>query len=608
MFKKIFLLALTAILTGCATSDIQPEPPAALAYTVMIYMNGSDLESEFGAATDDLAEMLDSGLDSQNANVLILTGGTNRWQNSAIPETECVIWRLADGALFEQHSFGMVNMGCPDTLSEFITFCRDEFPAEKYGLIMWDHGGGAIAGFGHDEKFYDDALTLADMEKAFNEAGLAEEKLEFLGFDACFMATFEMAMLARHFARVMIASADLEPGEGWDYHFLAAFNEEICAFALGEIIVDTFFEYYETRGLADEEILTLSVIDLEKVPEVSRALGRIVPAELSPHLFREFAARRAATKTFGECSPRDNYADMVDIGDMARQLANLRPHEAKALIYALKNCVTYSRHNLGTEVHGLSAFYIYGGKSQGISSLQTYSALEADSDYTQFLHMFFEGLLLERGSESICTELAVWTPRPRPRQARNERRGQDSAATHSLEAETKVRNGIENETEIASENIFLLAALVQSPFKAEFLVPKIGGEHAIFFPVGETKTAQRFAVPAKVNGREAEIIVQFSDTWKILGARYTLPGTFPKGHDPLVAGDVIALYRLEYDFATNAERWVKTAPITLDAAPQITWHKPPEYAGFRHTDLCGNVFYTAPIRKYSHYCGLPKRA
>ena len=549
--------------TPLVEPSVEPsvEPPVATAYTVMIYMNGSDLESEFGAATDDLVEMIESGLDAQNANVLILTGGTNRWQASAIPETECVIWRLADGELFEQHSMGLVNMGNPDTLRDFIRFCQDGFPAERYGLIMWDHGGGSIVGFGHDEKFYDDALTLADMERAFDEAGLAEERLEFLGFDACLMATVEMAVLARKFARVMIASADLEPGEGWDYRFLAALNEDICGFALGEIIVDTFFEYYKTRGLYDEEILTLSVVDLEKVGAVMDALGRLVPGELSEQKFRAMAFRRAATKTFGQCSPRDNYADMVDIGDMAHQLADLYPRESRAVLDALKNCVTYNRHNLDTEVYGLSTFYIYGGKSRGIGSLQTYSALEADENFTRFLHMFFQKLLQERESESIHTETVLW--------------------------------------ELVENNTFRTAALIQPPFETNFRVPKIGNEYVALFPIGETKNARRYAIPAEVNGRDAEIIVHFSDPdGKILGARYTAPGAFQKGHDPLTAGDVLAFWRIEYDFETGLESWVKSALFTLDDAPTLTWHNPPSRfkQGFRHTDFCNNVFYSAPLQ------------
>ena len=600
MQMKIFvaLHALVLLLSVVAKETYAPpvEPPLASAYTVMIYMNGSDLESEFGAATDDLVEMIDSGLDSQNANVLILTGGAHRWQSGAIPETECIIWRLADGSLFELESMGMVNMGEPDTLRDFIQFCRDEFPAEKYGLIMWDHGGGSIAGFGHDENFYDDALTLADMEKAFREAGLGDERLEFLGFDACFMATVEMAVLARDFARVMIASEDLEPGEGWDYHFLAALNEEICGFALGEIIVDTFFDYYVRRELYDEEVLTLSVVDLEKVAEVMDALGRIVPQELTAQKFRTMATRRAETKTFGECSPRDNYADMVDIGDMAHRLADLFPREAKAVHYALKNCVTYNRHNLGTEVYGLSAFYIYGGKSQGISSLRTYSALEADENYTRFLHQFFEELLQTRESESIHTEVVIWA----------------AAAAKPL-----FTDGICREPHVPSgPEVYRMMSLIQPPFDDASLLPKMCGEYVALFPIGETKNARRFAVPAEVNGREAEIIVHISGDRKlhpasrervasdthprcrVLGIRYTSPGTFQKGHAPLVAGDVLAFWQVEYDFASGVESWVKTSAITLDAPPEITWHEPPPHflSGFRHTDLCRNVFYTAPAR------------
>ena len=223
--RKLVVLMVLCLLVSVTFPIVTLANTTETPYTIMIYMNGSDLESEFGAATDDLVEMLDSGLNSANANVIILTGGAKHWQNDAIPEYECVVWQLADGWLNELENFGKVNMGDSDTLRKFISYSMDNFPARKYGLIMWDHGGGSIAGFGHDEKFADGSLTLRDMRRAFDESGLRKNKLEFLGFDACLMATVEMAIVAADYAHVLIASEDLEPGDGWDYGFLSVLNQ-----------------------------------------------------------------------------------------------------------------------------------------------------------------------------------------------------------------------------------------------------------------------------------------------------------------------------------------------------------------------------------------------
>jgi hypothetical protein len=522
-------------------------------------MNGSDLESEFGAATDDLLEMIDSGLDSRNANVLILTGGTNRWQSDAIPENECIIWQLADGFLNELESMGKVNMGDPNTLRDFLSYCMKSFPAKKYGLIMWDHGGGSIAGFGHDEKFNDASMTLLDMKKAFDEAGLAKNKLEFLGFDACLMATVEMAVLASDYAKVLIAAEDLEPGEGWNYFFLSAFNDnpKISGLALGEIIVDSFYDFYVRHNLADEEILTLSVIDLSKVAPVMRAMGRLVNNETT---FSCMAIRRAATKTFGEGSPRDNYADMVDIGDMATQLADIYPREANAVLRALKNCVTYNRHNSDVEIFGLSTFYIYGGKSEGVPSLRMYSALQMDYAYTKFLHSFFDGLL-HRSGNIIDTRLVLWQP-------------------------------LENEN-------FRMAGLALSSEEENPRWAKINNEHVCLFPLARTATARRYAIPAVVNNQDADIIVVFTQEHfgKILGIRYNSENVFQKGYDPIDIGDEISFYRIEYDFAHMTENWTTGEPFAVEQPLHLTWHPAPHdfKTGRRHTDICNNIIFTPPI-------------
>jgi len=390
----ILFIILSLFALNTTTTAAEPKP-----YTIMLYMNGSDLESEIGAATTDLAEILGSGLRSENANVIIFTGGAERWHNDLISPAKCTIWSAADGLLYRQKDLGLLNMGCPHTLANFISYSMSAFPAEKYALILWDHGGGAIAGFGHDEHFdnlYDyGSLSLPEMDFAFRQAGLHKNKLEFLGFDSCLMATVEMAVIASSYARYLIASEDLEPGDGWDYAFLAYLNQNPLASGadIGREIVDTFMAFY---GEDSAEILTLSVTDLHCVASVMHTMGSLMEqcsekllADLSP-AFAALADRRADTKTFGEGSPRDNESDMVDIGDMAHQLYDIFPAESAALLHALQDAVIYNRHNSAIPLYGLSAYYVYGSPCS--EALQLYAQLNVDCAYNDYLQKFFAKL------------------------------------------------------------------------------------------------------------------------------------------------------------------------------------------------------------------------
>lgn len=451
-------------------------------YTIMIYMNGSDLESEIGAATVDLIEILESGLRSENANIVIFTGGTNRWQNDIIPANECAIWHIEDGKIFEVKRLGLLNMGEPDTLADFITFALENYPARKYGLIMWDHGGGAIAGFGHDEIFdymNEGSLTLPDMDYAFDKAGLNGQKLEWLGFDSCLMATVEMALIASKYAKYLVASEDLEPGDGWDYKFLALLNRYPWAngYVLGREIVDTFMDFY---GPYSDEILTLSVLDLNKVRPVMEAMGLLME-QCSDKLlsdysysFANLAKRRGYTKTFGEGSARDNESDMVDIGDMAHHLSDLFPQETAAVHKALNDAVLYNRYNSATPLYGLSAYYVYGGLFY--DSLELYAQLNVDEAYNEYLQKFFERL----HTRNRVKETVNW---------------------------------------------------------------HINGRSVVMYKGAELSHCCHYTIPARVNGKDCDVVVCCKNSqYEVLGYRHQEGIIKQKGYNFFEAGDRLAFY------------------------------------------------------------------
>ena len=108
--------------------------------TVMIYMLGSDLESSGGMATRDLQEIINANI-ADNVNIIVETGGATEWQNDVISSDTNQRYKCVSDKLKPlQDNLGIKIMTKPDTLTDFITYCKTNFPANRYMLIMWDHG------------------------------------------------------------------------------------------------------------------------------------------------------------------------------------------------------------------------------------------------------------------------------------------------------------------------------------------------------------------------------------------------------------------------------------------------------------------------------------
>ncbi|MBE3591058.1 MAG: hypothetical protein IMW98_09645, partial [Firmicutes bacterium] len=101
----------------------------------------------------------------------------------------------------------------PATLAEFMTWPAKNDPARRHGLNLWNHGVGSVVGFGADERYGGQSLSVAgsrqaleirrDLERAHERAGAT---LELIGLDGSLMSTTEVAYAVGPFARCMVAS------------------------------------------------------------------------------------------------------------------------------------------------------------------------------------------------------------------------------------------------------------------------------------------------------------------------------------------------------------------------------------------------------------------
>ena len=354
--------------------------------TIMVYMCGTDLESQGSMASYDLSEMAKANI-GDNVNVIIYTGGCSRWHINGISTKYNQIYQLTKNGQLAclNDNAGSTTMLTPENLAGFIEYCADKYEANRYGLILWDHGGGTISGYGYDEKYpRSGSLTLDKLDEALTEADV---KFDFVGFDACLMATAETGLMLSEHADYMIASEESEPGIGWYYtNWLSALgaNTSLPTTSIGKKIADDFVSTcsQETPGQA----ATLSVTDLAELKYVLPAKLSAFASETTDLIndggYSTVSKARGSSREFGASSG----VDMVDLADFA---AKIGTDDAKALKDAVLSCVKYNNTSRSmSNSYGLSIYFPYRSTSYVNQVLNTYDSIDMDSNYADCVKSF----------------------------------------------------------------------------------------------------------------------------------------------------------------------------------------------------------------------------
>lgn len=351
--------------------------------TILVYMCGADLESRSGMATKDLQEMLSASFGSK-VNLIVYTGGASQWRNNQISSRVNQIWQIKNKKLScLEENMGTASMTSPDTLLSFLEYGAKNFKADRYQLILWDHGCGSVTGYGHDEKNPNaGSMSLAGINKALKASNL---KFDFIGFDACLMATVENALMLSDYADYLIASEESEPGIGWYYtNWLTQLGENtsVSTLELGKTICDDFTS--ACKKACPGQATTLSVVDLAElehtVPEKLAAFSRSMTGLIEGKEYSTVSNARNGSREFAASSR----TDMVDLTDLATKLGN---DEGSALAGVLKSAVKYNRSTIA-DAYGLSIFFPYKKVSNVDKAVSTYAAIGLDDSYSEAIRAF----------------------------------------------------------------------------------------------------------------------------------------------------------------------------------------------------------------------------
>jgi|GEM_PF-3663946 len=413
LFAAIVLMfALGACLYSDSTDD-EPEKE----WTIMYYGAGdNDLEEQLMA---DISEMETVDV-SKKANIVVLMDryynedeeGAEDWSDTRAYEIHFegryYNEKLgADSKRIGIHDLGIststtneLNMGSSETLEKFIGFCKNNYPARKYALVISDHGDGwyyqdndpaeryrarntfsgnrkskqnsllpdhncdsfpdrisptdkltnrAIC---WDETDDNDALNIGDIRIAI-EKGFGK-KIDLVVFDACLMGSVEVAYELKDVADYMLASQEVTPWLGLPYsQILTKISEtaaEISSKEFGKICVNEFVQAYqngtnvEDPGSPDDGMLTMSLVDLSRIGTLVKLMNKWADANRDKCIaFDE--------RFFVETSYYD--ANMFDLEGLMR-----RCDGAEKVADAISDAVVLSRCGSAfTSMCGLSVYF-----------------------------------------------------------------------------------------------------------------------------------------------------------------------------------------------------------------------------------------------------------
>jgi hypothetical protein len=363
----LFIFSLSLFLISCGSSSSTSENKS---YTILVYMEGTDLEEDYALTTGNIIEML-AATPSSKISIVLTTGAANK----AVSTDPVKSWKtmkrhvIENGAINELQDLGNLDMGSSTNLTDFIIWGQTNYPADRYILVFSDHGGGALGGFGTTMINPQlTPMTITDMRKGIADAvKVTGKNFEIIGFDACLMATIEVAYAFKDFGNYLAASEDLEPGTGWAWtdlvNYVAA-NPYADGASIGKGLADSYLAKMKNSG--SDAAITFSITDLSKIQNVATALASFASwqQELLDskriNAWDDLAYARSRSLDFFTANLTMAFMDMVDTLDMVNRDGFQSP-QTTALINAVNNAVIYKvAGSLRGAARGLSLMFPSG--------------------------------------------------------------------------------------------------------------------------------------------------------------------------------------------------------------------------------------------------------
>ncbi len=391
------LVIILVALVGLIAYDFFFAKPKDVTRTFMIYMAGSDLESNGAMATSDLDGIDPEEVDFDNVNVVVIAGGAKEWHNDYIDGDSTSIYQLTEDGFVKVREQELLNMGESETLEDFLNYTSNTYITDEYELIFWNHGG-ALQGSEYDELFMNDNLELVEIKEALENTDFkGNNKIETIIFSTCLNGTVENATVFSDHADYFVASEEVSlavRGRS-DLSFINDVTLETESVDIGLMYIEKYKskmqflkENYESYNMEYDIYSTYSVLDLNNVDNLNNEIEEFFGSIDIEDNYNEIAKIRSNLYQYAYESASIPSYDMVDLYNLVLELKHLSPQKADKLIEELENTIIYN-YSTNDSSRGVSIYFpYYATESIEKYYFDTYSKVSNNEKYVEFINDF----------------------------------------------------------------------------------------------------------------------------------------------------------------------------------------------------------------------------
>jgi cysteine peptidase C11 family protein len=350
-------------------STVQAAPAARAQWTVMVYISGDNNLEDY-VVPDIETELAPTG-SSTNVQVVALADrgpgydtSYGDWQTTKLFHVTQGMTAAPENAVAD---WGERNFGDPQTLIDFVTWTKTNYPADHYALYFWGHGWNWHPGYVMRDDTDNDTLDMDEVKAALPSIGF----IDMVGYDGCNMASIEVQMLWHGYATAVTHSQEWVGNEGVQYDLVLAQLAANPNMTADQVAIAT------SQSATSDKTWSAVAVDsrfdalLTAVNDWSIALNNGLAANR-----RKYDRAFGATQSFWQ-APMDK-----DLYDMAYEMnrnvtdANIKV-KSQAVMNAVKTVVLHERHvNAYADAHGITIYHIS-------------KASEKDSNYTYYRTLDF---------------------------------------------------------------------------------------------------------------------------------------------------------------------------------------------------------------------------
>jgi len=359
------VIVLLVVLTGV----VGAAPPARAKWTVMVYISGDNNLEDYVVKDIEL-ELAPTGSSTDVQVVALADRGPGYdtsygdWQTTKLFHITQGMTAASENAVAD---WDERNFGDPQTLIDFVTWTKANYPADHYALYFWGHGWNWHPGYVMRDDTDDDTLDMEEIKAALPSIGF----IDMVGFDGCNMASIEVQMLWHGHATALSHSQEWVGWDGIEYDAVLAQLANNPNMTADQVAIAT------SQSAANDKTWSAVAVDsrfdalLAAVHNWSIALNNGIAANR-----KKYDRAFGATRSFWQ-APMDK-----DLYDMAYEInrlvsdTNIRT-KSQAVMAAVNAVVLHERHvNAYADVHGITIYHIA-------------KATEKDSNYTYYRTLDF---------------------------------------------------------------------------------------------------------------------------------------------------------------------------------------------------------------------------